>query len=139
MDFLTKIGDAFVSAGKEVSDRAKDMTDATRLQYDISQKKKEINNKYRALGKKYYQEHRDEKDDAIVGITAALEELHEMENQLADAKGGVRCDKCGAIVPHGAAYCSKCGARIGDIFEEEDDEVDAEAFEEETEETDENE
>ena len=132
MDIINKISDAFVSAGKEVSDRAKDMTDATRLSYEINQKKREINDKYRALGKKYYSEHRDEKDDAIVGITAALEELHEMENQLADARGGVRCDKCGAIVPHGATYCSKCGTKIGDIFEEEEEEtVDEEAFAEE--------
>ena len=121
MDFLNKLGDTLVSAGKEVGEKAKDMTDATRLQYDISKKKAEINDKYRALGKKYYAEHRDEKDDSIVGITAALEELHEMESQLADAKGGIKCDQCGAIVPTGSYFCGKCGAKVGNIFAEEDD------------------
>lgn len=121
MDFFNKIGDTIVSAGKEVTEKAKDVTDATRLSYDISKKKSEINDKYRTLGKKYYAEHRDEKDDMIVAITSAIEELHEMEKNLANAKGGIRCEKCGAIVPVGSAYCGKCGAKVGDIFEEEDD------------------
>ncbi len=121
MDFFNKIGDTLVSAGKEVTEKAKDVTDATRLSYDISKKKSEINDKYRTLGKKYYAEHRDEKDDMIVAITAAIEELHEMEKNLANAKGGIRCEKCGAIVPVGSSYCGKCGAKVGDIFEEEDD------------------
>ncbi len=121
MDFLNKIGDTVVSVGKEASEKVKDGVDATRLSYDISKKKSEINDKYRSLGKKYYAEHRDEKDDMIVAITAAIEELHEMEKNLANVKGGVRCEKCGAIVPVGSAYCSKCGAKVGDIFEEEED------------------
>ncbi len=121
MDFLNKIGDTVVSVGKEASEKVKDGVDATRLSYDISKKKSEINDKYRSLGKKYYAEHRDEKDDMIVAITAAIEELHEMEKNLANVKGGVRCEKCGAIVPVGSAYCSKCGAKVGDIFEEDED------------------
>ena len=123
MDFFNKIGDTIVSAVKGVGEKAKDVTDATRLSYDISKKKSEINDKYRTLGKKYYSEHRDEKDDMIVAITAAIEELHEMEKNLASVKGGTRCEKCGAIVPVGSAYCSKCGAKVGDIFEEEDEDI----------------
>ena len=126
MDFFNKLSDSIVSAGKEVSEKAKDMTDAGRLQYDISRKKAEINDKYRVLGKKYYSEHRDEKDDSVVAITAALEELHDMEKRLADVKGGVRCDKCGAIVPNGSSFCGKCGAKVGNIFEDEDDIFDGE-------------
>ena len=123
MDFFNKISDSLVSAGKEVTEKAKDMTDAGRLQYDISKKKADINDKYRALGKKYYSEHRDEKDDSIVSITAALEELHDLERRLADVKGGIRCEKCGAIVPTGSSYCGKCGARVGSIFAEEDEDI----------------
>lgn len=123
MDILNKISDSLVSAGKEVTEKAKDMTDAGRLQYDISKKKSEINDKYRALGRKYYAEHRDEKDDGVVAITAALEELHDMERRLADVKGGIRCDKCGAIVPNGSSFCGKCGAKVGNIFEDEDEDI----------------
>ncbi|MCR5499123.1 MAG: zinc ribbon domain-containing protein [Acetatifactor sp.] len=122
MDFLNKLGDSIVSAGKEVSEKAKDYTDAGKIQFEISKKKSEINDKYRALGKKYYAEHRDEKDDSIVAITAAIEELHDLENKLADVKGGVHCDNCGAIVPAGSSFCGKCGAKIGGMFEEEEEE-----------------
>ena len=121
MDIFNKIGDTVASVSKGVSEKAKDVTDATRLSYDISKKKSEINDKYRTLGKKYYAEHKDEKDDMVLAITSAIEELHEMEKNLASAKGGVRCEKCGAIVPAGSLYCSKCGAKVGDIFEDEED------------------
>ncbi|MCR5547035.1 MAG: zinc ribbon domain-containing protein [Lachnospiraceae bacterium] len=122
MDFLNKLGDSIVNAGKEVTEKAKDYTDAGKLQYEISKKKSEINEKYRALGKKYYAEHMEEKDDSIVCITAAIDELHELERRLADTKGGIRCEKCGAIVPLGSSFCGKCGAKVGGMFEEEDEE-----------------
>ncbi len=122
MDFFNKIGDKLVSAGKEVSDRAKDVSDSTKLQYDIHTKKQEVSELYKALGKKYYNENKDSEDEDIVAIRDALAEIADMEKKYADIRGGKRCQKCGAVVPLGSGYCNKCGTKLDEsIFEEEDE------------------
>ena len=131
MDFLDKIGDALISATKEVSGRAKDVSDSTKLSYDVRKKKQDVDEAYIALGKKYYEEHKDSSDEDIKNLSALLDEVTEMEVQIAGLRGGRRCTECGAIVPMDSGYCNKCGAKIDDsIFEDEDDISDAEGAEE---------
>ena len=48
---------------------------------------------------------------------------HKYTDAVFPFTGIIRCEKCGAIVPVGSAYCSKCGAKVGDIFEEDDDDI----------------
>ena len=35
-----------------------------------------------------------------------------------EARGLIACPKCGALVKNGSMYCSACGTKIDDMFEE---------------------
>ena len=123
MDFFDKLSDTLMSAGREVSDRARDMSDSTRLMYDIRKKKQELDDLYRDLGREYYETHSDSDDKDIATIRDALAEIADMEERYAHIRGGRRCPKCGSVVPLDSTYCNKCGAKLGEsIFEDEDDE-----------------
>ena len=123
MDFFDKLGDMLINAGKEVSDRAKDVSDSTKLSYEIRKKKQALEEKYSALGKKIYEEKKGSDDEDIKAIGELLDEIKDMEDRYADARGGRRCAKCGAVVPMDSSFCNKCGAKFDEgIFEDETEE-----------------
>jgi uncharacterized OB-fold protein len=53
-------------------------------------------------------------------VEAATNKIAELKEQIANLKGGVSCPKCGAIVASGASFCSECGTKLNDMFEEEE-------------------
>lgn len=124
MDFLNKIGDSIVSATQGVSEKAKDVTDIAKLQYEMKTKEEFLNKKYQEIGKMYYQTSKDafseEYTTLFDEVEATLDKLSEIKAQIAGIKGSKTCSKCGAVVGNTAAFCSECGAKMDDIFEEED-------------------
>lgn len=124
MDFLNKIGDSIVTATQGVSEKAKDMTGIAKLQYEMKTKEEFLNKKYQEIGKMYYQNSKDvflEEYTALFDeVEVTLNKLNELKAQIAERKGSKTCSKCGAVVGNTAAFCSECGAKMDDIFEEED-------------------
>lgn len=102
----------------EISARAiqktKEISDITRLNAQISEEEKRQNNCYYQLGKQYYSIHSTDGEDVfkplISSITESEKKLSEMKKQVQDLKGVQRCEKCGAEVEKGAAFCSSCGS-----------------------------
>lgn len=138
MDFFNKLGDTIVSATQGVSEKAKGMTDIAKLQYEMKNKEDFINKKYQEIGKMFYQTNKesapDEYTELFDEVEASLGRISELKDQIATLKGGKTCPKCGAVIGNTAAFCSECGAKIEDIFEEEDDvKVEEEVVVEETE------
>ena len=122
MDFFDKLGETIVSAGKDVGQKAKDVSEVAKLKMDIRSKEDFVEKQYAALGKIYFEEHKDETEceqsEQIFLIKEALEEVERMKAEVLKIQGSTECPSCGAKMPEDAAFCSNCGTKLNDIFEE---------------------
>lgn len=122
MDFLDKIGETLVNAGKDVKEKARDVSEVAKLKIDIRSKEEFVEKQYAALGKSYYEKHNGESEceeaEQFFLISEALEEIERMKAEVLKIQGSAECPKCGAKMPDAATFCSNCGAKLDDMFEE---------------------
>lgn len=123
MDFFDRIGESLTIAGKEVSQKAKEVSELTKLKLDIKAKEDYVQKQYALLGMSYYEKHKDEEEceeaEQCFLISEALEEITRMEAEVMRLQKAAECPKCGAKMPMGATYCSNCGTKMDDMYEEE--------------------
>ena len=119
------IKDSFYSAGKDISQKAKDVSEVARLKLDIRAKEEFLEKQYAAIGKAYYESHKDSEEmlEAEAAefrtIEEALLEISRMKEAILNIQGSVECPNCHVIMPEHATYCSNCGTKMEDIYEEE--------------------
>ena len=118
MGFFDELGDSIVKTTKDLGKMAQNTGDITKLTYDKKVKEQELTKLYEKLGKKYYEDHKDEESEDIQEIKACELRLQEIADEIMKVKGGTSCPKCGALVKTGAMYCSSCGEKINNMFEE---------------------
>ncbi len=121
MDFFNKLGDAISETGKDVTQKVADLTGIARLNMDIRKREDFVKKQYTEIGKKYYDLHKDDGDpffEEINLIRETIQEIEQLQAQIADLKGRKKCSICGAVNDGEAMYCMKCGARCESIFEE---------------------
>ena len=118
MGLLDELSDSILTTTKDIGKFAQNAGDLTKLQYEKKVKESELSKLYEKLGKKYYHEHKDEELDEIKEITDVNLRIKEISKDIMALKGGVECPCCGALVKKGSMYCSACGEKIDDIFEE---------------------
>ena len=114
MEFFDKLSETIVSAGKDVGQKAKDVSEIAKLKMDIRSKEDFVEKQYAELGKAYYEKHKDE--ESAEGEEKTPEQEHFF--LITEALGEIERMKCGAKMPQGAAFCSSCGTKMDDIFEE---------------------
>lgn len=120
MEFLDKLQGTIKSAGKEVSQKAKELSETTKLKMDIKSKEELLQKKYAELGQIYYEKFKDDESQEyaqFAEIKTTLEEIEEKKKELLNVKGAIACPKCGAQLPEGVSFCSSCGEKI-DMFED---------------------
>ena len=61
MEFFDKLSESLVSAGKDVSQKAKDVSEIAKLKLDIKSKEDYVQKQYEELGRSYYEKHKDGK------------------------------------------------------------------------------
>lgn len=118
MGIFDDISDSIANTTRDLGKMAHTAGDMTKLQYDKKVKEAELIKLYEKLGKKYYEEHKNEDIEQIKEITAVRLRIEEINNDIMTLKGGIACPRCGALVKNGSRYCSACGEKIEDIFEE---------------------
>lgn len=110
------------AAGRDVSQKAKEMSEITKLKLDIRSKEDFIEKQFANIGRAYYEANKEdasEKDaEQFAVIAEAMEEVVRMKQQVLMIQGAEECPKCGKKVPEGTSYCSECGTKINDMFEE---------------------
>lgn len=123
MEFFDKLSESLVSAGKDVSQKAKDVSEIAKLKLDIKSKEDYVQKQYEELGRSYYEKHKDEEEceeaEQFFLIREAVEEIERMKAEVLRIQGSAECPKCGAKMPEGAVYCSNCGTKMDDMYEEE--------------------
>ena len=122
MDFFDKLGDTLMTATKEVGQKAKGMSDLAKLQYELKCKEDDLKKEFERLGRKYYQQNKDvvpEEDlESFEDIEIIMNRINDLNEEILEKKGAKACPRCGAKVAENATYCSSCGAKINDMFEE---------------------
>lgn len=118
MAFFDRLGESLTSAGKEMTQKAKEVSEITKLKLDIKAKEDYVQGQYALLGMNYYAKHKDEESceeaEQFFLIREALGEIDRMEAEVLRLQGAAECPSCGAHMPLGAAYCSSCGARMSE-------------------------
>ncbi len=121
MELWNKLGETIATAGRDVSQMAKDLSGTAKLNLDIRAKEDFIQKQYAEIGKMYYDAHKDDPEtpyEQILTINEAFAAIAQMKKELLEIKGAKQCPKCGAQMAEDAGFCSSCGAKL-DIFEEE--------------------
>ncbi|MCR4695333.1 MAG: zinc ribbon domain-containing protein [Pseudobutyrivibrio sp.] len=118
MGFFDNLTDEFVNTTKDIGRMAQNGVDITKLQYDKKIKEQELLKLYEKLGRSYYEDHKEDDDESIKEISAVILRIKEISDNINSIKGGKSCPKCGALVKDSAKFCSACGEKINDIFED---------------------
>ena len=115
MAFFEDLGKKISDGLDGVSNQAKNLTDQVRLSTAVSEKEKQVNALYTAIGQAYYAAHSNDADPAyaeVAEITALLEEIRVLKEDLLKRKGIATCPACGAELATGSAFCPKCGTKL---------------------------
>lgn len=119
MGFLDDLGRRVTDAGQKTMQKTKELSDIARINSLITQEENKINNTYYQIGKLYVSIHGSNCEDEFTGMISTVAELEqkvqEYRKQIQDIKGIQHCEKCGADVSRGAAFCSLCGAPMPKI------------------------
>ena len=110
MSFFDEMKESLVSAGKDVSQKAKE------------------------VGRTYFDAHKDDEENAeneqFKVIKEALAEIERMKTEILNLQGAAECPNCGARMPQGASFCSSCGAKMAEPEHFTGEVVDDEKFDE---------
>jgi predicted nuclease with TOPRIM domain len=114
MAFFDSMKETLTTAGRDVSQKAKEVSGVAKLKLDIKSKEDALNKEYIALGKRYYdmQKEGEIADEQIANVSSLLSEIADLKDEVVRMQGGACCPHCGAVIPEGAAFCSKCGAKM---------------------------
>lgn len=115
MEFFDKLGETLMTAGRDVSQKAKELSGAAKLNLDIKAKEDFVQKQYAEIGKQYYEAHKDDAStefEQFASIREALESIEQMKKDLLELKGAKACPQCGAKMSEDAAFCSECGASL---------------------------
>lgn len=123
MGFFDELTESLTTAGKDMTQKAKDVSELAKLKLDIKAKEDYVEKQYAEIGKAYFEKHKDEEGleeaEQFFLIKEALGEMERMKEEVLRIKGAAECPKCGAKMPEGATFCSSCGTKMNDMFEEE--------------------
>lgn len=114
MSFLDSMKEELLSAGRDVSQKAKEVSSVTKLKLDIKSKEDALNKQYIELGKKYYDMHKEGEmpEKEITNISTLLNEIADLKDEILKIQGACSCPQCKTVLPEGTVFCSKCGAKI---------------------------
>lgn len=114
MAFFESMKETLTTAGRDVSQKAKEVSGVAKLKLDIKSKEDALNKEYIALGKRYYEMNKEGEvaDAEIANISTLLNEIADLKDEILRTQGACTCPKCGATLPNGTAFCSKCGAKV---------------------------
>ena len=115
MSFFDEMKESLVSAGKDVSQKAKEVSGVAKLKLDVKSKEDYVEKQYAELGRTYFDAHRDDEENAeneqFKVIKEALAEIERMKTEILNLQGAAECPNCGARMPQGASLEQKWQSR----------------------------
>ncbi len=116
MSLFDNVKETLTTAGRDVSQKAREVSGVAKLKLDIKSKEDYLNKQYMELGKMYYEMHKEGEmpEEQIVAISTTLNEIQDLKNEILKVQGSERCPNCGAALPEKTAFCSQCGTKLGE-------------------------
>lgn len=97
MSFFDEMKESLVSAGKDVSQKAKEVSGVAKLKLDVKSKEDYVEKQYAELGRTYFDAHRDDEENAeneqFKVIKEALAEIERMKTEIFKSSGRSRMSK----------------------------------------------
>ena len=91
MSFFDEMKESLVSAGKDVSQKAKEVSGVAKLKLDVKSKEDYVEKQYAELGRTYFDAHRDDEENAeneqFTVIKEALAEIERMKAEILNLQG----------------------------------------------------
>lgn len=119
MGFFDDFGKKVTDAGQKAMQKTQEISEVARINSLISQNENKINNVYYQIGKLFVSIYGNDCKEEFAGMVATVAELEQQNityrKQIQDIKGIQHCEKCGAEVPQGIAFCSFCGTAMPKI------------------------
>ena len=94
MSFFDEMKESLVSAGKDVSQKAKEVSGVAKLKLDVKSKEDYVEKQYAELGRTYFDAHKDDEENAeneqFKVIKEALAEIERMKAEILKVRQNVR-------------------------------------------------
>ncbi|MCF0136098.1 MAG: zinc ribbon domain-containing protein [Lachnospiraceae bacterium] len=116
MALFDQLGKKFSDFSQDVANQSKTLADISKWNQSITKEENKISELYRQLGEQYYHRCRAEgttpEADTFLfaSVDAAMEQIHELKDRIAAAKGHPSCPRCGARPAQNAKFCPFCGS-----------------------------
>lgn len=106
-------------ATANVVSKVKGVSDITRLNSMVSEEENRIREIYFKIGQTYVTLHGRDNEAGFADLLNALKasqlKIEQCKQEIMDIRGVQKCERCGAEVAAGAAFCMTCGAQIPKI------------------------
>ena len=118
MGFMDKVLDTARSAASAASEKAGEVYEIGKLKLQLSGLNSDLEKAYAQLGRLEYDARKNGSDNSLLldACVTELDSLHaDIDSLIAEISavtGEKTCPHCGESVAVGAAYCSKCGAKM---------------------------
>ncbi len=119
--------------GKAAASKTENVVSRAKVKYAINETEGQIKEIYTAIGEKVYQKFLEDGDvcadvkEDCEKISSFTSELDSLNSQLADLRESVKCGECGAYNSADSSFCAKCGAKLSDIEQTIEDDIEAAA------------
>lgn len=114
MSFFENVKNTMTDVTAKGMQKAQVISESVRINSLISDEENKMNQIYYQIGKLYVSLHSSDAELEFGGMISDLadceKKISEYREQLQELKGVQRCEKCGAEIQIGMAFCSSCGA-----------------------------
>lgn len=104
------------AASSKAIQKTKDFSDIARLNSQISEEENHKSDSFYKMGRLYYELHANDCEEDFKVLVSSIAEsdskISDLKRQIDVLKGIRRCDRCGAELEKGAAFCSNCGVPV---------------------------
>ena len=101
MAFFDNMKETLTSAGRDVSQKAKEVSNIAKLKMDIKSKQDSLDKQYIELGKHYYEMNKEgEVDNAgIANVSTLTNEIAALQAEILKIQGACVWPQCGMTLP----------------------------------------
>jgi DNA-directed RNA polymerase subunit RPC12/RpoP len=128
-DKLSTAKDGAEKFAKIAIDKTTNVVDITKLNLAKNEADSKINKLYAKVGEIFYGQYKDGKEfsedicEIMIEIDKFKEESEELQEQISLLKSTVACPECGQQNDKSSEYCSKCGAKLTEDNDKEEEDI----------------
>lgn len=100
----------------DIGNKAKEISTTSKYNSALNAEKAKLKETYAAIGELYCAKHPTDPEPVFSMLVdralVSIKKIDEYKESINKIKGITKCEKCGAEIPVGVAFCTACGARV---------------------------